>query len=140
MSEGYRHFDMSILNTLASSLDCPECYECTLFIDEQYEKRKASYISINCSSCDYINESYSSQTICATKIQGAKPREINYRAVYAARTVSQGYSGLENLCGMLNLPRSMTCKNFGIISRIFGESAKETEEASMIGAVTKLLK
>ena len=32
----------------------------------------------------------------------------------------------------------MTCKNFDIISRILGESAKETAEASMIGAVNKL--
>ena len=128
MSEGYRLFDMSILSTLISSLACPECYECTFFIDEQYEKRKglASCVSVNCSSCDYINGSYTSQTICTSKIQGAKPMEINYRAVYAARTVGQGYSGLEKLCGMLNLPRPMTCKNFDTISRNLGESAKET--------------
>ena len=115
MSEWYRHFDMSILNTLVSSLACSECYECTLFIDEQYQKRKASSISINCSSCDYIKEIYSSQTRCTSKIQGTKPMEINYRTVYAARTVAQGYYGLEKLYGMLNLPRPMTCKNFGII-------------------------
>ena len=132
---------MSILNTLVSSLACPECYECrTLFIDEQYEQRKglASYVSINCSSCHYINESYTSQTICTSKIRGAKPMEINYRAVYAARTVGQGYSGLEKLCGMLNLPRPMTHKNFDVISRILGESAKETAKASMISAVNNL--
>ena len=101
---------MSILNTLVSSLACPDCYKFTLFIDEQYEKRKglASYVSVNCSSCDYINESYTSQSICTSKIRGAKPMEINYRAVYAARTVGQEYSGLEKLCGMLNLPRPMT--------------------------------
>ena len=111
MSEGNRLFDMSILNTLISSLACPECYECTLFIDEQYEKGKGLglYISVNCSSCDYINGSYTSHTICTSKIQGEKPMEINYRAVYAARTVGQGYSRLKKLCGMLNLPRPMTC-------------------------------
>ena len=64
--------------------------------------------------------------------------EINYRAVYAARTVGQGYSGLEKLCGMLNLPRPMTLKNFDVISRILGESAKETAKASMISAVNNL--
>ena len=38
-----------------------------------------------------------SQSICTSKIRGAKPMEVNYRAVYAARTVGQGYSGLEKL-------------------------------------------
>ena len=47
--------------------------------------------------------------------------------------------GLKN-CGMLNLPRPMTHKNVDVISSILGESAKETAEASMNGAVTNLHK
>ena len=53
-----------------------------------------------------------------------KPHDINYRAVYAARTVGQGYAGLENFCGMLNLPKPMTNNNFGLISNTFSLAAK----------------
>ena len=69
-----------------------------------------------------------------------KPMAVNYRAVYAARTVGQGYSGLEKLCGMFNLPRPMTQKNFDIISNVLGESAKEIAESSMLGATDELCK
>ena len=56
-----------------------------------------------------------------------KPFEINYRAVYALRSVGGGYSGFEKLCGFLNLPRPiMTQKNYDDISDVLGESAKST--------------
>ena len=50
------------------------------------------------------------------------PFQINYRSVYALRSV--GYSGLENVCGMFNLPEPMTQKDYDAVSRILGNSAK----------------
>ena len=127
---------------MVSSLACPECYECDLYIDEQYNKKKglASFLSVNCSNYGYSKESYTSQKIYNSKVKGMKPMEANYRAVYAAPTVGQGYSGLEKLCGMFNLPRPMTKKNFDIISNVLGESAKEIAESSRLDAANELRK
>ena len=137
--EGFRLFDMSILQTFIASLACPECHECTLYVSEDYAKRKglASFVSVNCDSCEYKHECYTSQTI-PNSAKGGKPMEINYRAVYAARTVGHGYSGLEKFCGMLNLPRPMTVKNFNAISLTLGESAREVAETSMNKAANYL--
>ena len=38
--EGFRLFDMSTFSNLISSLACPECYECVLYTNEQYNKKK----------------------------------------------------------------------------------------------------
>ena len=55
-----------------------------------------------------------------------KPHDTNYRAVYAARTVGQGYAGSEKCCGMLHLPKPMTNNNFGLISNTFSVAAKRS--------------
>ena len=64
--------------------------------------------------------------------KGMKPYDINYRAVYAARTVGQGHAGLEKFCGMLNLPKPMTKNNFDLISNAFSVAAKEVAENNML--------
>ena len=69
-----------------------------------------------------------------------KPFEINYRAVYALQNVGSGYSGLEKVCGFLNIPKPMAQVNFDAISNVLGESAKETAERSMISAADELQK
>ena len=70
--------------------------------------------------------------------KGMKPHDINYRAVYAACTVGQGYAGLEKICGMLNLPKPMTNNNFDLISNTFSVGAKEVAEKSMLDAANEL--
>ena len=57
-----------------------------------------------------------------------KPFEINYRAVCALRTIDVGYSGLENVCGMFDLPKLMTQKNYDDVSMIL----KIYDDVSMI--------
>lgn len=138
--EGYRLIDMGILNTLLGALLCPDCGENDIFLDEDFKKRKglSSLISINCHSCEFKKQCYSSKTVPNSSVQGAKPFEINFRAVYAARTIGQGYSGLERFCGMMNLPRPPVVKNFDKISHALGESAREVAETSMNKAVTVL--
>ena len=70
--------------------------------------------------------------------KGMKPHDINYRAVYAARTVGQGYAGLEKFCGMQNLPKPMTNNNFDLISNTFSVAAKGVSEKSMLDAANEL--
>ena len=140
--EVFRLFDMIIFNEFISSLACPECLECGLFINENYAKKKglASLISANRSNCDYSLEKNTSQNITNDQVQGMKPFEINYRAVYALRTIGVGYSGLEKVCDMFNLPKPMTQKNYDAVSRILGNSAKMAAELSMREAAEDLRK
>ena len=133
---------MIIFNEFISSLACPECLECSLFINENYAKKKglASLISVNFSNCDFSFENYISQNITNDQVQGMKPFEINYRAVYALRTIGVRYSGLEKVFGMFNLPKPMTQKNYDAVSRILGNSAKMAAELSMMEAAEDLRK
>ena len=94
MLEGFRLFDICILNNLVSSLACQNCHECCPHLDEDHNKRKGL-------------------------------------AVYACRTIGAGYDGLEKVCGMMNMPRPMTKKNFDKMSLVLGSSAQAVAESSM---------
>ena len=124
--EGFRLLDMVILDGFITTFACPDCLECTLTVNENFTKTKglSSFLSIECSNCQFSKGSYSSQTLTNDKENGMKPCEINYRAVYALRSVGVGYSGFERLCGFLNLPRPMTQKNYDDISDVLGDNEK----------------
>ena len=69
-----------------------------------------------------------------------KPFEINIRAVYGMRTIGVDHTGLEKLCGMLNMPKPMTVKNFNNNSNMLRDAAKVVAEKSMVVAVNDLRK
>ena len=91
---------MVILNDFITTLACSDCLECTLTVNENFTEKKglSSFLSIECSNCQFSKGSYSSQTLANDKERGVKPFEINYRAVYALGSVGVGYSGFEKLC------------------------------------------
>ena len=140
--EGFRLLDMVILNGFITTLACPDCLECTITVNENFTKKKglSSFLSIECSNCQFSKGSYSSQTLTNDNEKGMKPFEINYRAVYALRSVGVGYCGFEKLCGFLNLPRPMTQTNYDYISDALGESAKSTADQSMNNAANEFHK
>ena len=104
------------------------------------KKGLPSFLSVNCSNCGYSKESYTSQTLCNSKDKGMKPMEVNSRAVYAARTVGQGYSGLEKLWNVQLTSTDHPKKKIDIISNVLGESAKEIAESSMLDATNEFCK
>ena len=67
-----------------------------------------------------------------------KAYEVNYRAVYASRTVGIDHTGLETICGILNMPKPMTATNYNNISFVFRDAAKELAENSMKTAADQL--
>ena len=69
-----------------------------------------------------------------------KPFEINIRTVYGMRTIGVDHTGLENLCGMLNMPKPMTVKQFNYNSNMLCHAAKGVAEKSMVVAVNDLRK
>ena len=139
--DGHRFVDMDIFSNIINCLACPKCFDSNMVVEENYEKKKglASFIHISCNNCEFSKESYTSKTLKKEEVRkGMNPHDINYRAVNAARTVGQGYAGLEKFCGMLNLPEPMTNNNFDLISNIFSVAAKEVAEKRMLDAANEL--
>ena len=54
------------------------------------------------------------------------------------RTIGSDHTGLEKLCGILNLPKPMTVKIFNIISNTLRDAAKAVAENSMNAAAREL--
>ena len=54
------------------------------------------------------------------------------------RTIGSDHTGLEKLCGMLNLPKPMTVKNFNNISNVLRDATKAVAENSMNAAAREL--
>ena len=145
MLEGFRLFDICTLNNLVPSLACPNCHECCLHLDEDHNKLKglASFISVRCDSCEDFNfESLSSKCFRSGTGSGPgqNPLEVNCRAVYACRTIGAGYAALENVCGMISLPRPMIKKNFDKISLVLGSSAQAVAQSSKSATAGELRK
>lgn len=142
--EGYRLMDMEIMQVIISQLCCPECGDAnTIFLEEDEYKRKglSSFLSLKC-SCGYQNCFYTSKVVDKVDENkgGMKPYEVNYRAVYATRSIGIDHSGLETFCGILNMPKPMTACNYNNISNIFRDAAKEVAEKSMNAAINDLRK
>ena len=66
------------------------------------------------------------------------PFDKNIRAVYAMRTVGSDHTGLEKLCGMRNLPKPTTVKNYNNISNAIRDATKAVAETSMNAAAREL--
>ena len=123
---------------------CPDCHETDcLLVEEDQERKKglASLVSITC-DCGYEKQTYSSHNVEKTNEgstnKGMKPFDINIRAVYGMRTIGFDHTGLEKMCGMLNLPKPMTVKTFNNISNTPRDAAKAVAENSMNSAAREL--
>ena len=140
--EGYRLVDMEIMQAIISQLCCPECYENKLILEEDDYKKKglSSSLCIKC-DCGYVSSFYTSKVVDRkneVSKGGMKAYEVNYRAVYASRTVGIDHTGLETICGILNMPKPMTATNYNNISFVFRDAAKEVAENSMKTAADQL--
>ena len=131
--------DMQILQDMISDLCCPQC--CTLYVEENSNKKGlSSNLAVRC-DCGYEKETYTSKTIeKETLEEGMNTFEVNMRAVYAMITVGLDHTGLDKICCMMNLPKAMTVKNFNRISDTLSDAAKHVAETSMNNAVVALKK
>ena len=65
------------------------------------------------------------------------PFEVSVRAVYSIRTIGGDHTSLKKLCGMLNMPKPMTVKNFDNIN-VLRDAAKVVAEKIMNAAANDL--
>nr|XP_047127825.1 uncharacterized protein LOC124808661 [Hydra vulgaris] len=131
---GYRFIDLEILNSIVSTLRCPECMSSKLFLSENENKRKglASCLYVNCCVCDYSREFYTS----TLNIQ--KSFDINTRAVYAMRSCGQGYSGFSRFVSLMDMPKPMTAYNYNKIVIKLTNAVKSVAEDTMMDAAQEL--
>ena len=142
--QAYRLVDMFIFQDILETLRCPDCHETGCLYIEKAQKRKkglASMLLIAC-ECGYEKQTYSSHTVEKNNDggtnKGMKPFDVNIRFIYAMRTIGSGHTGLEKLCGISNLPKPMTVKNFNNISKTLRDTAKVVAENSTNAAAREL--
>ena len=99
---GYRIIDIELLSFVFSLLHCPKCSGNTVELHGKFSKKKgfASYLCIECKSCDYSYKFYTSRI-------ADKTFDINRRMIYSMRTIGQGYSALEQFTAIMNMPRQV---------------------------------
>ena len=104
--EGYRIVYMGLLQTLITSLACPDCLSTKLHLEENDKKKKglSSFLVISCDECDFSTSSYTSKRAQYEESRGLKPFDINVRSVYTFRNLGIGHKGLEKYCGLMNMP------------------------------------
>ena len=71
--------------------------------------------------------------------RGMKSFEVNYRIVYALRTVGLGHKGLEKFCMIMNIQKPLTPVNFDTISNKIRDAAKVVANNSMNNAANELI-
>jgi len=134
LTTGYRFIDLEILNSVVSTLRCPECMSLELILSEKENKRKglASCLYIDCFICNYSKEFYSST------FNKQKSYDINTRAVYAMRSCGQGYSGFSRFVSLMDMPKPMTINNYNKIVSKLTNAVKCVAEDTMMDAAQEL--
>ena len=128
---------MVILRDIIANRKCPDCNSKQLLLFEDTLKKKglASSLSVKCCECEFVLNRYTSNVLPNTGKRdnhGMKTFDINPRSVYALRSCGVGHTGLEKICGLMNLPKPVARKNYDNISNQIGDAAKLTAERSMI--------
>jgi len=91
----------------------------------------ASCVQIQCSTCGWIHDFYTSANSPAAY-------DVSIRLVYAMKYTEQGYAGARKFCGLMNIPGVATKNNFHEISRRLITKVFKVAEDSMITACKEL--
>ena len=124
--QGFRLIDLSILSTIFKILPCKNCKQFTIELSENISKRKgcASSLELQCHSCDWKEEFYTSHKVNYFF-------EVNRRLVYAMRSIGCGASGAERFCGLMNMPPIPGSSPYAAHNKALLKAAKEVCEESM---------
>ena len=113
---------MVILRDIIANLNCPNCNSKQLLLFEDILKKKkglASSLSVKCCKCGFLINRYTSFVLSNNNKRdhrGMKTFDIDARRVYPLRSCGVGHTGLENVCGLMNLPKPVARKHYDNIS------------------------
>ena len=80
--------------------------------DETKRKGLAKKTVVRCRYCSFCLENYNAAKNLANSGKGMQPFDINMRRVYTMCACGVGHTGLETLCGFMNMPPPMVREKF----------------------------
>lgn len=130
---GFRFIDLQILASILMLLPCPECYQLTIALMENNQKRQgcASQLKVICQNCGWKEDFFTSP-------KGEKAYDVNRRFVYAMRSLGKGHSGAKKFCGLMNMPEPLAQSAYWSTSKIIGQHVKTIAKESMSAAASEL--
>ena len=82
---------------------------------------------------------YTSQTVDnVNKKQGMKRFDVNLRSVYSMRNCGVGHKGLQRFFGLMNMPKTLTRKDFDRLLNKILDAAENVDKARMLTAASDL--
>ena len=131
-------FDISILCSVINS--CAMCSVCKcghLCLTENSQVKmglsRQFILACNDESCDFEVKFFSSQ-----RCRGSRAFEVNRRFVAGMRTVGAGFSDMETLCGILNMPPAMMPNAYADTLHDIADATHLVAQESMQNAAKEL--
>ena len=140
---GFVLIDIEILdNILVKSAVCIDCKQGALHINEQKKDGLARKLSLICDCCGFTKKfttsSKCTEDIAVKGTPGPKTYEVNYRFVLGMRLIGKGLSGMNMLCGILNMPHAMKQSSYERILEKLEKAAANVATNSMMDAAKEL--
>ena len=131
--------DISIIQDILGAVLCPEYTKKELYIVEDETKRKglSNLLVVKCRYYSFCHENYTTKTLTNSD-KGMQPFGINMRCVYTMARCGVGHTGLEKLCGFMNMPPPMVRKLFDKLSNNICAASEKMAKNSMIDAAVHL--
>lgn len=127
---GYRIFDLNILFTILEQFLCCKICGCKITLKEESKCGLSSKISLQCENCSELISFNNSKKIGPTK----KVSEINYRYIYAMRSIGRGYAAMTVFCGVMDLPKPVSRKSYNVAVKQLQRCSGSVAEKSMNSA------
>lgn len=136
---GYRLIDMTVLDTVFQSFLCPSCKLPSIRLCEDVSKKQglASYLYVQCSNCEFVEEFYSSPKTLAKKATESS-FDVNLRMTYTMRSIGQGHSGMEKFTSLMDMPKPMTRNNYDKLVKKLSNVTKLVAEETMNDAAKEI--
>ena len=137
----YLIIDSEILQGLINVVGkCPNCEQKDLVVVNKVSQKKglANFIQINCNSCEFVYNTYTSKHIDRQQVPGQNPFDINARAVAAIREIGKGHSPIDTLFGLMNYIPVMHKDSFSAMNKDIAISYSKVARSSMLEAANEL--
>ena len=128
--QGYRIFDMKHMFSILENFLCCKTCGGEITVREKVENDLQSNISLFCENCAELISFASSKKIGPSN----KISEINYRYIYAFRSIGMGYAAMKLFSGIMDLPKPVSRKSYNIAIKTLQECSSIVAEKSMISA------
>lgn len=131
--EGYRIMDVSHMFSILEKFLCCKACGGEVSITEEIECGLSSKISILCENCAEVIKFKNSKKIG----ENNKISEINYRYIYAIRSIGLGYAAMKLFCGIMDLPQPVSKKSYNAAIKVLQKCSASVAEKSMIAAASE---